>query len=128
MRRDARELWSKRVERWKDSGLTAKEFAAETGINANTLSHWGWKLAARKRSSPSAGAPPSEPGTRFVEVVAPSTAIGIAAQAAPPSAPEVASLEPDPLEIVLRDELRIRVPVHFDPDALRRVVATLGTC
>ncbi len=32
-----REQWAKRVERWKDSGLTAKEFAAETGINAQSL-------------------------------------------------------------------------------------------
>ena len=127
MRRDARELWSKRVERWRDSGLTAKEFAAETGVNANTLSHWSWKLAAQKRRSPRASAPPSKPETRFVEVVAPSTAIGIAAQAAPPSTAEVTALGPDPLEIVLRDELRIRVPAHFDPDALRRVVVTLGT-
>lgn len=128
MRRDARELWSKRVERWKDSGLTAKEFAAETGVNANTLSHWGWKLAAQKRSSLRAGASPSKRETRFVELVAPSTALGLAAQAALPAAAEVASLEPDPLEIVLRDEIRIRVPARFDPDALRRVVATLGTC
>ena len=32
-----RDEWRRRVERWKDSGLTAKEFAAETGINAGNI-------------------------------------------------------------------------------------------
>jgi len=31
--RVSRDEWAKRVERWKDSGLTAKEFASEVGIN-----------------------------------------------------------------------------------------------
>ena len=38
-----REEWRKRVERWKGSGLTAKEFAAETGINAGNLQFWQYK-------------------------------------------------------------------------------------
>ncbi len=40
-----REAWAKRVERWKDSGLSAKEYAAETGLNAHSLSWWRWRLA-----------------------------------------------------------------------------------
>ena len=32
-----REEWAKRVERWRDSGLTTAEFAAELGINPKTL-------------------------------------------------------------------------------------------
>ncbi len=36
-KRETRDEWQKRVERWKDSGLTAEVFAAETGINAGTL-------------------------------------------------------------------------------------------
>ena len=38
--------WAKRVERWKDSGLTAKEFAAQCGLKASMLSYWQWKLRA----------------------------------------------------------------------------------
>jgi DNA-binding CsgD family transcriptional regulator len=38
--RTARAEWAKRVERWKDSGLTAKEFAAELGINPRSLVFW----------------------------------------------------------------------------------------
>ena len=35
MGRDAEATWS---------GLTAKEFAAETGLNAGTLTCWKWRL------------------------------------------------------------------------------------
>ena len=46
MDRTSREERAKRVERWRDSGLTAAEFAAELGINAHSLSWWKWRLAA----------------------------------------------------------------------------------
>ena len=48
MDRTSREEWAKRVERWRDSGLTAAEFAAELGINAHSLSWWKWRLAAEQ--------------------------------------------------------------------------------
>ena len=51
MARDAREVWAKRVEQLADSGLTAKEFAAEIGVNANTLAGWKWRLSSRQCSS-----------------------------------------------------------------------------
>ena len=35
--RTSREEWRKRVERWKDSGLTAEQYATELGIKASTL-------------------------------------------------------------------------------------------
>jgi hypothetical protein len=36
--------WAKRVARWEGSGLTAKEFAAELGINPRSLVFWKWQL------------------------------------------------------------------------------------
>ena len=42
--RVGREEWAKRVERWRDSGLTTAEFAAEVGISAKTLTYWAWTL------------------------------------------------------------------------------------
>lgn len=42
--RTSREEWRKRVERWKDSGLTAEQYAAELGINAKTLQFWRYKV------------------------------------------------------------------------------------
>ena len=44
MDRASRETWAKRVERWTDSGLTAKEYAAELGIKAHSLTWWKWRL------------------------------------------------------------------------------------
>jgi hypothetical protein len=78
-----RDQRTKRVERWKDSGLTAKEFAAETGINAQSLSRWRWHLSKdtdepkprrRRRSQGATGeitrSPAPSPMT-FVEMTAP---------------------------------------------------------
>lgn len=42
-----REEWAKRVERWRDSGLKAAEFAAELGINPRTLTVLGVDAQAR---------------------------------------------------------------------------------
>jgi hypothetical protein len=35
------------VERWRDSGLTAEQFAGELGINAGTLKFWATSSARR---------------------------------------------------------------------------------
>jgi hypothetical protein len=42
--RTSRGEWQKRIERWRDSGLTAEQFAAELGINAGTLRFWKYRL------------------------------------------------------------------------------------
>jgi hypothetical protein len=111
MAREPRDVWAKRVERWRASGLTADEFAAEIGVKANTLRHWSWLLGRDTRAPPPAATKRS--GSRaipFVEVVA------------PPSSCSPAS---DALEIVVRDSIRIRVPAAFDADLLRRVIAAV---
>ena len=46
-----RALWTKRIERWKSSGLNAYEFAAETGLSRDSLMRWQ-QLLARKVESP----------------------------------------------------------------------------
>jgi hypothetical protein len=51
MARESRETWAKRVERWRDSGLTAAEFAAEVGVNPRTLSYWKWRLGSKRGRS-----------------------------------------------------------------------------
>lgn len=95
-----------------DSGLTAKEFAAEIGVNANTLAHWRWRLSTRTAPRPRAAAR-STPAPAFVEVVG---GAGLVGATEPPSAP---------LELVLRGGLVVRVPASFDAAALTRLVATL---
>ncbi len=78
--RVGREEWAKRVERWRDSGLTTAEFAAEVGINAKTLTYWAWTLkreatgakrvwsAKKKRSGPAPAAASAKGYAPFVEV------------------------------------------------------------
>jgi len=97
MRRGTREQWAERVERWRASGETAKAFAARERVNAGTLAWWSSLL---RRAAPSPAG--------FIEVAS------VAALAAPGY-----------IELVLRDEVRIRVSGNFDPSLLRRVLAAL---
>jgi len=125
MERSSRAQWAKRVERWKDSGLTAKEFAAETGVNASTLSYWSWKLGtsqegrgdgarsssteARRKRRSRPKSPRSTAGGHFVEVAAP-----------------VVVASPAMLELVLHTDVRVRVPVGFDEATLASIVRAVG--
>jgi hypothetical protein len=117
MTREGREVWAKRVERWRDSGLTLKEFAAEIGVNANTLAGWRWRLSSREAVAPVA----ERRVPAFLEIVAPveehDADEGSATAAAAPGV--------EPLEVVLRSGHLVRVPATFDEGALRRVVAVL---
>ena len=56
MARPDRATWAKRVERWKDSGLSAAKFAAELGISPNSLSWWRWQLG-KQDAAPQATTP-----------------------------------------------------------------------
>jgi hypothetical protein len=46
------------VQRWQDSGLTAREFASEMGVKATTSTFWKWRL---KKDQEADG---SKPATR----------------------------------------------------------------
>ncbi|HVW25733.1 MAG TPA: IS66 family insertion sequence element accessory protein TnpB [Polyangiaceae bacterium] len=106
--RTSAEEWQKRVERWRESGLSADQFAAELGINAGTLRFWQYKLGKATRMGASA-----EGGTRKA------TATG-------PTFVEVRSANPDArFELELGNGRRIRVPVGFDPRALEQLLAVL---
>ena len=86
------------------------------GINAHTLAYWSWKLSgqSKPRRVP-AVAPVAKP--IFVEVGPPAAVVEPAQDRAVPA---------DPLELVLPDGLRVRVPVHFDETVLRRVMIVLA--
>ena len=87
--------------RWRRSGQTALEFSAFEGLHPRTLTWWS---SALKRAPRPASAP------RFVEVVAPAALSGPAAST---------------IEILIRDQVRVRICGEFDPALLRRVVAAL---
>lgn len=114
MDRESRETWAKRVERWKDSGLTAKEYATELGINVRSLVWWRWRLSsaaqipkpqARRRRATREPTPTGATSLTFVEMPA--------------------AVVAEPLEVVLPSSVRIRVPAAFDPSALGRLLDVL---
>jgi hypothetical protein len=99
------------VERWGDSGLSAKEYASQTGLKASTLTYWKWRLGSerragtdpkRARASKSRSSAAAAP--RFFEVTA------------------VAAPQPEPLTLELPGAITVRVPVGFDEDTLGRVL------
>lgn len=108
-KRTSRDEWRKRVDRWKDSGLTAKEFAAETGINAGTLQFWRYKLT---RGTPASA-------RRRVRRAAASIVSSIVEVRPPPAAEE------SRFEIELGNGRRVRVPAVFDATALRWLLSVL---
>jgi len=119
--RSSRAEWAKRVERWQEGDLTAREFAAETGINARTLTYWKWRLAKearegaavtskRRRRRPPKRAKAATPKPTFVEVSAPAP---IGWQGA------------ERIEVVVDQRLVVRVPETFEPRTLRLVVSAL---
>lgn len=106
-RRSAQE-WAELVEQWQRSGLTAKEFAGQAGLNPKTLSWWKWYLSGdgphnkRRASRPAKGS-----GLVSVEVV------------------PARSVEAEtPIEVVV-DATVIRVRRGFDQDTLAQVLEVL---
>ena len=112
------EVWRERVDRWKASGLTGKEFAAKEDLSPRSLSWWGWRL---RRSATGQSAQPPKPRRRrrkqrarklsFVPVV-----VGKTRSAEAPTI----------IEVVLPSNLRVRVAAGIDETDLVRIVRALG--
>ena len=103
-----REEWAKRVARWSESGLTAKEFASELGINPRTLVFWKWQLS--KGGAGIAKAPTARSAVKvkplpLIELSPPKAVLGF--------------------ELELRGGHRLIIPPAFDADALRRLLTAL---
>jgi hypothetical protein len=115
MDRESRETWSKRIERWKDSGLTAKGFAAELGINAHSLTWWRWRLSSTRAAATKTRVRTQHTASKVSSATpAPLTFVELSAAVAV-----------EPLEVVLPSSLRIRVPSGFDAGALHRLLEVL---
>lgn len=123
--RSKREVWAKRVERWTDSGLSAREFSSEIGVNQRTLIYWKWRLGKE------AGAPSRSTGRRATPVKSKATsalAVTPRARAVAPkrSAPRFMELvaapeerPAEPVEIIVRS-VTVRVPQTAAADLVRR--------
>jgi hypothetical protein len=91
--------WALVVVEWRRSGKTKRAFAAERGINANTLGWWCVEVARRERE---------RAGARFAEVV----------MTEPSASPPLV------VEVVGRG-VNVHVPSGFDALELRRLVGAL---
>lgn len=103
--RASRDEWAKRVERWRDSGLTAEQFASEIGINANTLKFWSYKVSKAVAAAP----------TRARKAPAPSSLVEVTSAVTAESR----------FELELAGGRRVSIPPGFDPSALERLLAVL---
>lgn len=102
--RRSRAWWSKAVERYKRSGLTAGAFAAREGLSASTLSWWSSQLLRGTRA---------ERGSQ--------RAVALEVQLAG------GQVEPSGgvLEVELRDAV-LRLPAGTDPKYVAALVAELS--
>lgn len=116
MGRENREVWAKRIERWCDSGLSATEFADETGVNAKTLRYWKWRLARVSGARVTRPAP-----KRMRAGVVPFVEVSPPARPVPPAAAADEG-EGEAFEIIAPSGMRVRVPARFDDGALARVL------
>jgi transposase len=108
-----RREWSRRVGRWRRSGKTSKEFAAETGINPSTLLWWSTQLRAAGGVAQVAGARRRQNR-------------GTAERCAPVPIVELSGgVVDDRFELELGGGRRLRNPPGFDAGALDRLLAVL---
>lgn len=109
MAETGRARWTERVEQWKQSGLTAREYAAQAGLNAGTLCYWKWRLSRDARTKQTSPAPRKRRARRprFVELTP-------------------VSVVDDRVEIELPNGHRLRVPSRLDARVLSRLIEIVG--
>lgn len=103
--------WQKRIERWRESGLTAEQFATELGINAGTLKYWKYRIG--KNSSAGMALEPKRRPSK-----APRAASLVEVHAA-----TIVAASPFVLE--LGEARRLQIPAQFDAPALERLLSVL---
>jgi len=104
-----RQEWAARIQQWRRSGQTARDFARAHGFNHNTLMHWSWRLGAQSQSDAPRRAPrrrtrSSQP--TFVEILAQPVAEGC-------------------FELELAGGKRLRIPPRFEAKSLTLLLQVL---
>jgi hypothetical protein len=114
-----RDEWARLSRAWERSGQTQAEFCASQEIELGTFRWWRWRLGGEREKTLVASAT-REPGSSWVEV----------SREGHDEQPVAGSRSSDDLRLVFCDGLEIHVPVGFDGETLRRVLAVLGemTC
>jgi transposase len=109
---DDAQVWSKRVEEWRASGMTAKEFCARHDLGLSALRYWTYRGRGTKKAS--------EPkAMKLVPVTVKPRDERVSV------APSEAERSKPALTIEL-GRARIAVWAGFDPATLRAVLEVLG--
>ena len=95
--------WARRIERWRDSGLTAAQFGADSNVNPRTLTYWKWVLSKESRGEKRVA--PASPSPAFVEIRTASSGVAF--------------------ELALANGSRLQIPAGFDAGTLERLLAVL---
>lgn len=95
------------IEHWEHSGLNAREFAQQEGLNPSSLYLWRKQLKAAEAASERGGMP----SAAFTEV-------------------RLSSVQPSAaaIEVVARNGRVVRVHGDVSPNTLRRVLAVVEQC
>ena len=101
------EQWAERVREWRESGMTAEQFASGKGFSGKTLQWWSGELARRSRETTR-----SKTKVAMARVVRPGELIA-------------ERIEDTPIAIVVGD-LRVAVGRGFDASVLRDVLRVLA--
>lgn len=102
------DMWRDRVRRWKESGLSAREFAAREGIERHgALSWWAHQLSRRDAKASSENGRTQEV-LRVVQL-----------------APTAEESRTSSVEIVMPSGARLVVSAHSDVGALQRALYAL---
>ena len=112
--RTSRDEWKKRIERWRESGLTAEQYATELGINAGTLKFWKYKLG-RPEAVADWHQPKRPKQAKAASVTLPLVEVR----------PAVGATESG-FELELSGGRRLRIPASFEADALGRLLTVLA--
>ncbi len=110
-----RPFWQEHLRAWSESGLTQADYCRQHQLSAAAFGWWKRRLEgkpkARKRSSGTKQQGHGRTPVRFVEVQ---------------RGPDVNTSAPVPVyEVLLSRGRAIRVGHEFDPDVLKRLIATV---
>ncbi len=116
--------WSAIIADFRRSGLTHVEFCRRRQISVHAFRHWLYRrLPDPPSTSSTSGPTPTVPGAT-PSPATPFLPVHIRLEPVPAVVPRSAGSAP-PLELVLADDRRLRIPPGFDPDSLHQVLDVL---
>ena len=111
-----RPFWQEHLREWSESGLTQADYCRQHQLSAAAFGWWKRRLEGKpkvRKRSPASGLPQRDNQTavRFVEVQ---------------RGPDIDTGSSPPVyEVLLSQRRAIRVGHDFDPDVLKRLIATV---